>query len=100
MSPPPGHCPRRSLTNRPSTAPSLIPYSSPVQTNVVVSYCHVLTAFIGEGTLLPSLDLNVSKFVKYQFHALCGHAGDHTASVAWVSILQENQFQPITIMLS
>ena len=46
--------PGRSLAF--TAAPSLNPYSSAAQTNVVVSYRDIPTAFVGEGALLPSLD--------------------------------------------
>lgn len=73
------------------------PYSSPEQTNIVVSYRGIPMALVGDGALLLSLDLNVNAFLKYKLHALCDRTGDRIASVAWVSVLHEVEFQPLTV---
>ena len=72
---------------------SLNPYSSPGQINVVINYHGIPLALDRDWSFLPSLDLTVSAFLKYQLHKLCSHIGDPTASVAWASAMDRDQCQ-------
>ena len=72
---------------------SLNPYRSPGQINVVINYHGICPALVGDRSFLPSLDLTVSAFLKYQSHELCSHIGDPTASLAWASAVDRDQCQ-------